>query len=87
MLQWCPSNCQPHGTSAEGLAKNTDPVKEFAEFLGQLGKLSEMLVEPHCVARRFISARAHSGTQHAISELALLLLSSARQRPWRIRLR
>ncbi len=61
-------------TVGRRVAKKTDPVKELAEFLGQLGKLSEMLVEPHCVARCFISACADSGTQHAISQLALPLL-------------
>ena len=72
MLQWCPSNCQPHGTVYGGLAKNADPVIELAEFLGQPGEFGEMRVQPHRVAGGFKGAHPQAGTQNAKSEFTLL---------------
>ena len=81
MLQWCPSNCQPHGTSSGGLAKNADPVIELAEFVGQAGQLGEMRVEPHRIAGRFKSAHPQAGTQNAKSEFTLLVAKLGEAEP------
>ena len=70
-LRWWPSNCHPHGSSADGVPKIDTKYGHSPNSSWLPAGLSQHLVEAHDVARLGEPACRQRGPQHVETEFAL----------------
>lgn len=80
MIKWCPSHCHPHGSVAEGVSHDAEPIQVFAVFVEFTGHLHGRLVLVHHIQRFLETFFAQALAQKRKGMVALAIVHLKQRR-------